>query len=133
MRNLCDLTLNKLGELSREVRVEMYSLFDVLTRVRILVVFLRMSEALTGVPDQISLKRALDTIDARIELCSHTESRPLRYWRGVIGKVHIDFQAKLLECRPSPLMLLAVSVDGRTEDSEYPNLLLQTGREPYGL
>ena len=133
MRNLCDLTLNKLGELSREVRVEMYSLFDVLTGVRILVVFLRMSEALTRGPHQISLKRALDTIEVRIELCSHTESESLRHWRGVIGKVHVDFQAKLMGCQQSPLMGLVLSVDGRTEDSEYPSLLLPTGREPYGL
>ena len=47
MNDLCDLTLNKLGELSREVLIETYSYFDVLTEVRILVVFLGMSRALT--------------------------------------------------------------------------------------
>jgi len=35
MNDLCDLTLNKVGGLSREVRVELYSYFDVLTGVRI--------------------------------------------------------------------------------------------------
>ena len=35
MHNLCDLALNRLGALSREIPVEVYSHFDVLTRVRI--------------------------------------------------------------------------------------------------
>ena len=35
MNDLCDLTLGKLGILSREVHVEVYSYFDVLTGVRI--------------------------------------------------------------------------------------------------
>jgi len=92
-----------------------------------------MSKALTGGADQVSWKRALDTVDVRIGLCSHTESESLRYWRELIGKVHVDFQANLLKCGPSPLMSSALLVDGRTEDSEFPNLLLDSGREPYGL
>jgi len=36
MDSLCELTLAKLGDLSREVHVEMYSYFDILTGVRIL-------------------------------------------------------------------------------------------------
>ena len=39
MDDLCDLTLAKLGDLSREARVEVYSYLDVLTRVRVLVDF----------------------------------------------------------------------------------------------
>ena len=35
MNDLCDLTLGKLGSLSREMHVEVYSHFDVLTGVRI--------------------------------------------------------------------------------------------------
>jgi len=35
MDSLCDLALAKLGDLSREVHVEVYSYFDVLTGVRI--------------------------------------------------------------------------------------------------
>ena len=41
MEDLCDLTLNKPGDLSRQVRVEVYSYFDLLTRVRIFVAFSR--------------------------------------------------------------------------------------------
>ena len=36
MGDLCDLALDKLGNLSREVRIEQYSHFDVLTGVRVL-------------------------------------------------------------------------------------------------
>jgi len=118
MDGLCDLTLAKLGVLSREVHIEVYSYFDVLTEVRVPVVLLWTSKALTGGADQISWKRVLDTVDARIKLCLYAESELLRYWRGVIGKVHADFQTGLLRCGPSPLVLLARSVDGCTEDSE---------------
>jgi len=47
MNDLCDLTLDKLGDLSREVPVEVFSYFDVLTGVRTLVVYLRTSKVLT--------------------------------------------------------------------------------------
>jgi len=39
MDGLCDLTLVKLGDLSHETHVEVYSYYDVLTGVRISVVF----------------------------------------------------------------------------------------------
>ena len=39
MDGLCDLTLEKLGNISLEVRIEQYSHLDALTGVRILVVF----------------------------------------------------------------------------------------------
>jgi len=38
MEGLCDLTLDKLGNISSEVHIEEYSHFDVLTGVRISVV-----------------------------------------------------------------------------------------------
>ena len=47
MDHLCDLALEKLGSISLEVPIEKYSHFDVLTGVRILVIFLRITEALT--------------------------------------------------------------------------------------
>lgn len=39
MGDLCNLALGRLGDLSREVRIEEYSQFDVLTGVRITVLF----------------------------------------------------------------------------------------------
>ena len=133
MNNLCDLTLNRLGTVSREIHVEVYSHFDVLTGVRIRVGFLKVRKALTKCFNQISWKRALDTIDLRIGLCPHSESRSLRYLRGVIGKVHADFQANLLGCGPASFMPLVMLMDGRTANSKYPNLLLPTERERFGL
>ena len=133
MDDLCDMTLDKLGDLAREVRVEDYSYFDVLTVVRVSAMSLRMSRELTKNADQISLERALDTIDARIELRSHAESESLRYWRVVIGRVHGNFQTNLRGSGPVPLMSLALLEDGRTDDSSFPNLLLHAGREAYGF
>lgn len=95
-------------------------------------IMIRISQALIN-DDQVSWKRVLDTIDVRIELCSYAESESLRHWRGVIGKAYTDFQAVLMGYKPSLLMSLALSVDGRTGDSSFPNLLLHTEREPYGL
>ena len=92
-----------------------------------------MSEVLTVGADQISWKRALDTVDVRIGLCSQAESGSLRYLRGVIGKVHADFHAGLLGRGPSSFVSSLLSVDGRTADSKYPNLLLLTEREGFGL
>jgi len=134
MDDLYDLTLEKLGDLSREVPVEVYSHFDVLTQVRISLGFAPDEySALTKDADQISWKRALDTIEARIRVRSPAESKSLRYWRGVIGKVHADFETNLLGCGPSTLMSLALLEDGRTADSKFPNLLLHGEREPFGL
>ena len=56
MNDLRDLTLDKLGDLTREVRVEDCSYLDVLTIVRALAMSLRMSGELTKNADQISLK-----------------------------------------------------------------------------
>ena len=95
--------------------------------------FIWIFKALTKSTDQVSFKRALDTIDVRLGSFPHAESESLRYWRGVIGKAHGDFEAGLLGCRVSSLTLLSMTVDGRTEGSEYPNLMLDSGREPYGL
>lgn len=133
MEGLLDLTLNRLGGLSRKVRVELYSYFDVLTGVCILTAFLQISKVLTEDVGQISWKRALDALDVRIGLCSHPEIESLRYWRGIIGKVHADFQTNLPGSGPSQILSSALLVDGRTEDSDFPNLLPYAAREPYGL
>lgn len=133
MGGLCDLALEKLANLSHGVYVEEYSHFDVLTGVRTIVVFLRVSKALTENANQMSCKRALDTIDARIGLCSPTEGEQLRLWREDIGKMYADFQINLPGYQPSVLASLAMSIDGRAEDSVFPNLMLAEEREPYGL
>ena len=134
MGDLRDLTLDKLTSLSHEVHIEKYSHFDVLTGVRILVILLRTSKALSKDSDQISWKRALDTIEECIRLCPHSGREAPRYrWKEVIGKAYADFQANLPGYEPSLLSSLAMTVDGRTEGSNYPNLILPAERERYGL
>ena len=132
MDYLCDLTLNKLGNVSLEVHIEQYTHFDVLTGVRILTTFL-WTEALTKDADQMSWKRALDIIDARIGLSSDIESGSLRRWRKVIEKAYVDLQVGLLAYGPSLFALLVMEADGRTEGSSFPNFLAWAERERYGL
>ena len=133
MDDLCDLTLEKLGNLSHEVQIEEHSHFDILTGVRALVVLSRMWKALTDDANQMSWERALDTIDLRIGLCPDVKGESLWSWKEVIGKACIGHQANILKCGPSLFASLALLEDGRTEDSSFPNLLLPTEREPYGL
>ena len=47
MNRLCDVTLEKLANISLEVHIEQYSHFDVLTGVRILTISHQMIEVLT--------------------------------------------------------------------------------------
>lgn len=81
----------------------------------------------------MSWKRALDTIDARIGLRSDDESGSLRHWKMVIERTYADFQAKCSRHGPALLASLAMSADGRTEDSGFPNLMMPSERERYGL
>ncbi|KAF9642933.1 hypothetical protein BDM02DRAFT_3264295 [Thelephora ganbajun] len=113
MDGLYNLTLDKLGNLSLEVHIEEYSHFDFLTG--------------------MSWKRALDTIDVRIGLYPSAESGSLRYWKRVIGKTYADFQANSPGYGPTVLASLAMTVDGRTEDSGFPNLVVPGERELYGF
>ena len=133
MDHLCHLTLEKLGNISLEVHIEQYTHFDVFTGVRVSTTWLWTTEALTKDADQMSWRRALDVIDARIGLSSDIESGSLRCWRRVIGKAYVDLQVGLLAHGPSLLASLAMGVDGRTEDSSFPNLLLLEERQRYGV
>ena len=81
----------------------------------------------------MSWKRVLNIIDARIGLCSYTDSGPLQYWRNTIGKAYADFQVGFSGCGPSLLVSLAFGVDGRTEDSNFPNFFIPAERERYGV
>ena len=131
MDDLCNLALDKLTSLSHEVRIEEYSYFDVLTAVRILRLLRWMSEALTKNSNQISWKRALDTINVYIGSRPHTESEQLQHWRGVIEKAHTDLHANLMSLGPSALFLSYFLSGGG--DLKYPNLLIQEEQEDSGL
>lgn len=133
MDSMCDLALDRLGNLSYEAHIEEFTHFDVLTGVRILVVLLQMAEVLIKNANQISWKRALDTINVRIRSLSLVEGKSLRFWRGVIEMAYADFQKNPLGYGPSLFTSMAISMDGRTEDSSFPNLLATEQRVPYGL
>ena len=133
MDNVCDLALENLGNISVEVHIERYSHFDVLTGVRIPTILLRTTETLTKDAHQVSWKRALDIIDARIGSRSDITSRSLRHWRRVIGKAYADFEAGFSEYGPALVVSLAMGMDTRTQDSSFPNLTLQEGRELCGI
>ena len=123
MDDLCNLALDRLTSLSHEVRIEECSYFDVLTEVRILGLLRWMSEALTNNSNQISWRRALDTINVYIGSRPHAESEQLRHWRGVIEKAHTDLHGHLPCLGPSTLFMSYVLSGGG--DLKYPNLLLK--------
>ena len=81
----------------------------------------------------MSWKRVLDVIDARIGLGSNAQSGSLLRWREAISKTYADFEASFPGNEPSLLASLAVSMDGRTESSAFPNLMVPKERERYGL
>lgn len=133
MNRVCELTLRQLANLSHEARIEEYSHFDALTGVRSLAVLPQTSKALTKDLNQISWKRALETIDIRIKSKSHADSESLRHWRVVIWKAYADLQTNSSGYGPNSLVSSVLSADGRMEGSRYPNLLLADERERYGL
>ena len=58
MNRLCNLTLEKLGNVSLEVHIEQYTDFDALTAVRILAIQLQMSKANRGCQSDVLEKGA---------------------------------------------------------------------------
>ena len=75
----------------------------------------------------------MPVFDARIVSLPFGESEKLRYYREVVGEKYSDFQTRLPNCDPPEIFSLAMSADGTTEDSKYPNLLLVEERLPYGM
>ena len=83
--------------------------------------------------EQVSWKRVLDTIDARIGSHLDNGDESLQHWRTVFMKTRADFQEKYLGDYYDFFVSFVVSVDGRSEDSRFPNMLLPNEREPFGL
>ena len=81
----------------------------------------------------MSWKRALEIIDARIELGSDLENESLRHRRGVIGKAYAEFQVGFSGHGPAVLASLSIGVDGRTEGSTFPNFMDYSERARYGI
>ena len=81
----------------------------------------------------MSWKRALDTIDARIGMHLDTEKGSLGHWRVVLGKTYAHFQANFLGSEHNSFASFVISMDGRSEGSNFPNLLAPSEREHWGI
>ena len=82
---------------------------------------------------QISWKTALRVIDARLATGSLEHGAKLRHWRETVAKVHSDFAARLPDAQVPTLAQRASWIDGRTDESRYPNLLLPGVWKQYGV
>jgi hypothetical protein len=137
MNDRYDLTLQKLGNLSLEVRIEKFSRFDLLTGVRVSREFVppERGETLTefALWHQTSWKTALDTIEARLGLQLDPGNGSLGHWKTIIGKAYADFRENLPEFEPDLFVSLVFATDGRSEGSDFPNLLVATERERFGI
>jgi len=73
---------------------------------------------------QLSWERALEVFDARLaDIIAPEHIAELGHWRETVAQVHSDFMAKLPEARVPALASRASWEDGRTEGSQYPNLM----------
>ena len=81
----------------------------------------------------MSWKTALDTIDTRLRARLHAKNESLQHWKLIIENAYSDFQANFPGFRPDPFAGLVMSSDGRSGDSNFPNLVVPGERERYGL
>jgi len=82
---------------------------------------------------QLSWKKALGVFDARLARATLERGTKLRRWRETVAEVHSDFVAKLPDAETPILTLYARQLDGRTEGSKYPNMMLPWVQQRYGL
>ena len=82
---------------------------------------------------QISWNKALSVFDSRISGTTLEQGTKLRRWKEVVEEVHLDFWAKIPDEEPPILTERAYKLDGRTEESRYPNLMLPWVRRRYGI
>ena len=73
---------------------------------------------------QASWERALGVFDAHLTTAPPEHDTRLRRQRDAVAAAYSDFAAKLPEARTPALMTRALSEDGRTEESRYPNLMI---------
>jgi len=81
----------------------------------------------------MSWKKTLGVFDARLASRACEHGTKLRHWREIVARVHADFEANLPDAELPNLAVQAAWVDGRTEGSRYPNLLLPGMGERYGI
>ncbi|KAF9646810.1 hypothetical protein BDM02DRAFT_2889392 [Thelephora ganbajun] len=111
--NLCISALERLTELTEGMHTEEYTRLDLLLG--------------------LSWKKALGVFDARITNDTLERGTNFRHWRKTVAEVYSDFVAKLPGAESPILSSRARQLDGRTEGSRYPNMMLPWVRQRYGL
>ena len=71
--------------------------------------------------------------DSRIGDLPHEGDDSLRRHRKVVAEAWSDLKVKLPDQSPLAITALLVFVDGRREESRYPNFMLASERRSYGL
>jgi len=82
---------------------------------------------------QLSWEKALEVFDDRLANATLEQGARLRGWRETVAEVYSVFVAKLPDAAPATLSSRANQLDGRTEGSRYPNLMLPWVRQRYGI
>ena len=132
MDTVCDSSLERLGHLTQEMSFDGYTYLDLLLRVGSWVDPPESEQADDGA-NQISWERSLVTFDSRIGCLLHEESASLRYCREIVAAALADIEAKLPNPTPSVLSAQMMFLDGREEGSGYPNFLMVSEKDGYGL
>lgn len=113
LHSLCDWSLEQLSELTKDMVTEEYSRLDLLLGV--------------------SWEKVLGVLDTRIAKATPQHGARLRHWREPVAVVYSDFLAKLPDAEPAILAARSHELDGRTEESRYPNMMLPWVKQRYGL
>ena len=72
-------------------------------------------------------------LDSRIGHLSDKENASLRRHRDIVAEALSVFKAKLPDQSPLPAAALLAFVDGRQHGSQYPNFMLDSERQSFGL
>jgi len=75
----------------------------------------------------------LEVFDIRLADFPPEYGARLRHRRDIVAMVYSDFVAKLPDAKLTALASRAAWVDGRTEESQYPNLMIPGAMLPYGI
>lgn len=128
---LCDSALERLSELSEDMRTEEYTRLDLLLGVRVTLHCL--ANTADGNVAQVSWRKALQVFDARLTYVPLAYAAKLRHCREVVAEVYSDFVAKLPGVELPALARRTKLEDGRTERSRYPNLIPTEEKQRLGL
>ena len=72
-------------------------------------------------------------LESRIGHLLDKENPPLRRHQDIVAEALSDFKAKVPDQPPLPASALLVFVDGRQHGSQYPNFMLDSERQTFGL